>query len=571
VRCECSPRLHHPSPPSPSPQRPAFHHRSLDDLAARPLVLVFTGPTGTGKSETARTVGSALLASRIPLEGAPGGAGGATVPEGYIELRGEDFLDRSNVTALQEKMRDSIAGALYRCRGHVVLVVDEAQKAAREALAVLGPLLQGRHARVAHPDLDEPLDATRMVIILISDIGIPEIEEYVQAEASALAALSSTANAAAAALPPAAAGRAPSAASLDVGLLQRRLSAQMRARISEEFRPRVVDPGSPPVGLDLGGLVDSVITFFPFNHTGAASLLEKGLEDLGRMPGIRAYIDGLEWSPEVPSLLALPRFLKYNTEDAAGKAGGNRCAIDMRRLAEARRAAPKVPVSSVAKVSADGQVVADDGSAAAADYSPAGERHGDATTPLVCGDVCEMPRSCIARYGGREILHHRDRSPLQKLAQRLRQEIRRFPKRGASSQGGARGGGGEGGGGGGGAKGSAVDGSSATGLSGLTEWMSRTFSSSSSGSGPSADGAKGGHPGSGAVVEARRDGETVLVRVEVLCGLDPPDGTCRLPGVGFRFLRCVRTRLPREVGEDGRLEEEGEVREECRALYEGDL
>ena len=51
------------------------------DETPRPLVLVLTGPTGTGKSETAHLLAEALLvAPRSEL-----------VLEGFLELRGEDF------------------------------------------------------------------------------------------------------------------------------------------------------------------------------------------------------------------------------------------------------------------------------------------------------------------------------------------------------------------------------------------------------------------------------------------------------------------------------------------------
>ncbi len=66
--------------------------------------------------------------------------------------------------------------------------------------------------------------------------------------------------------------------------------------------------------------------------------------------------------------------------------------------------------------------------------------------------------------------------------------------------------------------------------------------------------------------------EEVVMRVEVLCGQEQPsDGACSLPGVGFRFIRCVRSAPGDGEGEDGEEDGEGGGGEDCRVVYEGDI
>jgi adenylylsulfate kinase-like enzyme len=97
--------------------------------SASPLVLFLTGPTGVGKTETAQRLAAALLTNRVEL------AGGGSMPEGLVELRGQDFADeRQGLKALQEGVKHAVAQELYRCHGTGVLIFDEAQKAVHSVL-----------------------------------------------------------------------------------------------------------------------------------------------------------------------------------------------------------------------------------------------------------------------------------------------------------------------------------------------------------------------------------------------------------------------------------------------------
>ena len=135
----------------------------------RPLVLVFTGPTGVGKTEAAQAVARGLLrASTRTLDGV------GSVPLGLLEFRGEHFMDESNVTRLRETLREEVAKALYVCAGHAVVVFDEVQKAHKPALTELLALMQGENSRI------KGLDASRLVILFTSDTGLSVIDRLVE-------------------------------------------------------------------------------------------------------------------------------------------------------------------------------------------------------------------------------------------------------------------------------------------------------------------------------------------------------------------------------------------------------
>jgi DNA polymerase III delta prime subunit len=390
---------------------------ALDDGAPRPLVLLLTGPTGVGKTETAQAIARALLVSRVPLEGAGAGEAVALRPEGLVLLHGEEFMDASNITRLQEAVREQVAAALFDCRGHAVLVFDEVQKAARGTLAALAPLLQGRRAQLRLAGHDQPVDASRMAVVLISDVGVPEIERFIQDELRLKGHKE------------------------DATLLQRRLTVKMRERLSAEF-------ASPKHELNLGAFADTIVAFLPFNQTGARALLEKELRAMAQLPSMLSLADHIEWTPDVTAWFSLPRFLRYSTEEAAGHkdGGGNQCARDLKSLAEQRRAeaaarraeAGDGGESATLGVGADGETTrrragepAGDSAIGDSDAAVSGGRgvdgSGAAARLSVCGEPCEMPRSCFLVHGGRGIIWH-DEGPYVRLQRMLRKELERFPR-----------------------------------------------------------------------------------------------------------------------------------------------
>jgi len=133
---------------------------------SRPLVLVFTGSTGVGKTESAKAVARGLLTgSTSTLDGF------GKTPLGFLEFRGEHFQDSVNVAKLREVLREELALALYKCAGNVVVLFDEVQKAYKPALTELMALMQGQNSQLLG------LDASRLVLIITSDSGLSVIDK----------------------------------------------------------------------------------------------------------------------------------------------------------------------------------------------------------------------------------------------------------------------------------------------------------------------------------------------------------------------------------------------------------
>ena len=351
---------------------------ALVDGAPQPLVLVLTGPTGVGKSETAYRVAEALLVSRVNVR----------MPEGQLVLEGEDYVDADNVTGLRARLKTELATVLHHCHGQAVVIFDEAQKAAHGVLGVLSPLLQGRRSRLSHPDLPQPLDARRLVLIIIADVGNAEVEAFLDEE------LSLQARAAAAG------GARASSANL-----QHRLTARMRARLSAEFAA---------AGIDLGALADNVITFMPFNQTGVRSLINRLLlAEVAPNALAGGFATRLEWSSEVLTLLSI----------RAQYAQTPRCRADVVALLARHKGANTAAATT--------GVLADGSSApVAAEDSGEDEEAGEELS--ICGVPCAMPRSCFVRHGARSIKDHGG-GPIQKLKKILRDAKARFKRRGAEA------------------------------------------------------------------------------------------------------------------------------------------
>jgi len=512
---------------------------AMQDGKPRPLVLVLTGSTGTGKSETANVIANALLVSRISLEGG-GSSSESMIPEGLIELRGEDYTDTFNITALQENIREAIATSLYQCRGHSVLIFDEAQKAAKGALSVLSPLLQGRRSKLRHPDLNVPLDATRMVIIIISDIGVPEIEQFITDELAYQVELQPTKN------------DITSVSNIpkyDVGMLHTRLSIRMRQRLSNEF-------SSSSNGLDLGSLAEAIIPFMPFNHSGTQDLLSKELENYGNSRGFQLFADRLEWTPALTSYLSLPKFVRYSTDESSGT-GSNRCASDLKTLSELRRSR-----KTDSKLSTSADILSDGTNELANINEPFQTRESKKqsskvfSSSLVCGEPCEMPRSCLVRHGGRAISGHDD-GPVKRVSKMLRRELQKLP--------------------GGKKKNRKESETSFSFLSNSISWLGKKGGDimevigshkETNNDENNDDDETNNEEGDDDDDDDDNDGGLVTIRLDVDCGTENLlDGTCSLRGVTIKVERCIETIF--EWNEESAFK--SSPKKECTIIFKGGI
>jgi hypothetical protein len=141
------------------------------------------------------------------------------------------------------------------------------------------------------------------------------------------------------------------------------------------------------------------------------------------------FADALEVGAEVVNWLSLgSNGVAYNVESERCKQDVVAVLRQRRAAAAARKAAasaaPAAPphASASAAVSADGIAAANDAAAAADDAlssSPPSE------SP-VCGEPCDMPRSCIVSDGARSIGAGRGESPVSRLLRVLRRAREAF-------------------------------------------------------------------------------------------------------------------------------------------------
>lgn len=143
-----------------------------------PLVLIFTGDTGVGKTETSYWLGHALLARKIQR-----GHTRAYDGRGFLNLRGEHYSPNSQagmigVDEVQKRITLALVELLKMCKGRGVVVFDEVQKVMPGALDVFLPMIEKRGALSVFDTTKgkwERYSTENMVIIFTTDVGGPKI------------------------------------------------------------------------------------------------------------------------------------------------------------------------------------------------------------------------------------------------------------------------------------------------------------------------------------------------------------------------------------------------------------
>jgi hypothetical protein len=315
----------------------------------RPLVLVFTGPTGVGKTEAAQAVARGLLrASTRTLDGV------GSVPLGLLEFRGEHFMDESNVTRLRETLREEVAKALYVCAGHAVVVFDEVQKAHKPALTELLALMQGENSRV------KGLDASRLVILFTSDTGLSVIDRLVEGGGG---------------------GK-------EGAIARHRFNERLRRKLNDEFEA---------AGVPLGSLASNIIPFLPMGAPAVRAVVGHHTH-VSRLPNhLKGMLDSLVVEPEALTLLASMAYVPYTSW---GWAENDTVREETRRCMGLSGGQPGGGAGGGGGGGGSATIDASTGRA----KTDSGEDPSSSGF-TICGLPCTVDPSCSSKGGARQVTH----------------------------------------------------------------------------------------------------------------------------------------------------------------------
>jgi len=328
------------------------------DKEPRPLVLMFTGSTGLGKTEAAHAVARGLLGQRGPW--------GAALPRGLLELSGVRFQDAQNLTRMRDELRGAFAQALFDCQGHVVVVLDEVQKMDKRVLSELLPLLQGARSRLYHADFGggiKPLDASSMVVVLVSDAGLQVLE-----------------------------GGAAGASA--------RLARKLVDALDMEFLES---------GLPLGSLVNNIVPFINLNGAEVAAVVAHHLAHERLPRELRDLADALRVEPAALTALSSMAYVPYTSWLTTWEPEKNQTEPQRMHTDACQKDARRVERERQQQQQREAAVGADGGASAAAP---------EAAGPTLCGAPCGVPASCVAMRGARSVMHQAA-TPVKRLTKLL--------------------------------------------------------------------------------------------------------------------------------------------------------
>jgi hypothetical protein len=245
------------------------------------------------------------------------------------------------------------------------------------ACAVLSPVMEARNARLTYGST--VVDASRMVIIVISDVGLPELQRFMVEAAKEGA---------------------------DGRLLGAFLEKRLRAQLSLEWRNAFG-------GLDMGARATAIVPFLPLNYTGSAEVIRHYLRRLSDDPAFQRYWDQLRFTEEVVTLLAEPKYVDYNATTCALPAPT--ATPSAAKSATAKGAASG---SASVKVGADGSQLASAGAASAA-----ASRAASGYARTLCGTAVGLPGCAYVNHGARRLVEQHN-SPLKRLGRALLRAVK---------------------------------------------------------------------------------------------------------------------------------------------------
>jgi len=169
---------------------------------------------------------------------------------------------------VQERVLHVVAQALYECRGNVVIIIDEAQKAQARAFDTMSALFANENAVLSYVDtagVVMQLDARRAVLLFVSDVGVPDVETAIYSTAVERHLATE--------------GLTAATPTLGGGTRQS-LPTLLRKRLAE----RAAD-----MGINLAAHAAAVVPFLPFQQAGVQALYASHLTRMAARPAPEAW------------------------------------------------------------------------------------------------------------------------------------------------------------------------------------------------------------------------------------------------------------------------------------------
>jgi hypothetical protein len=252
------------------------------------------------------------------------------------------------------------------------------------------------------------LDGSHMAIIVISDVGLADIHRYISE-----------------------AGRESADTAFLAAFLERRLRSQLTAEWKEAFG-----------GLDLGAKATALVPLLPLNHTGTMAIIHHYLQRLASNDAYARAWDAFEWTPEVLTLMAEPKFVDYNAT-ACGAFSGMKTEPQHSSTSTSgtRAGSGGAKAKESAEVGADGSVgggkprggASKAGKHPTAQKPPAAETQRQPPPPpqpamgdqddrgaagRLCGVSRAVPTCAFVNHGVRRVVAHAH-SPLRRLVRQV--------------------------------------------------------------------------------------------------------------------------------------------------------
>lgn len=144
------------------------------------LVLVLVGPSGTGKTLSAETIGLALFEHVTSIWNKMRPSMNL-YPNGFFHIRGEEFSDRSIPTERhRESLLRRIADSLDQCEGKGVILIDEAGKLPIEVLDALLSSFKGKTCSIKPSNREKEVSCARAIFIFTTNLPSKDIQSILR-------------------------------------------------------------------------------------------------------------------------------------------------------------------------------------------------------------------------------------------------------------------------------------------------------------------------------------------------------------------------------------------------------